>query len=127
MPLSFTRIFLSALYKSIQQAVSDGSVLFQCSISIHGREYVKLMFILECEKFGRVFSFQNGHPEDVRVDQFNKIVYKCSNVKHYHLGLLYITRTIESVHVGSKHCRICTMQVTQLTTGFAEIHIYNSI
>jgi hypothetical protein len=45
---------------------------------------------------------ENGNL-DVHIDQFSKIMSKCSNLKRCQLGLLYIIKTIASIQPGSKH------------------------
>jgi hypothetical protein len=57
------------------------------------------LFIIKCEL---VYEQKGGFIEnrnlDAHIDQFSKIMSKCSNLKHCHLGLQYITKTTELMH-----------------------------
>lgn len=64
-------------------------------------------------------TFHENRNLDVHIDQFSEIA---SNWKRCHLGLLYTTETIESVHIASKHVQIL-YSPCNLTGHWVRIHI----
>jgi hypothetical protein len=64
-----------------------------------------LVFIIRYDLvYKELEEFLENRNLDVHIDRFSKTESKCSNLKHCHLGLLYITENIEYM-LGQNICR----------------------
>jgi hypothetical protein len=76
---------------------------------------VRLVHTIKCKLVcNKVEDFlQNRNLQDIHINQFSEIASKCFNLKCYHLGLLYIPKTIDL-----KHLQIYTIHVTEIDTAY---------